>query len=78
MKNKKTENPHLDGNVFFWEAGATGVGFTVTAAEIHFVAEKIHTQGYTVTAPLLPGHGTKPEDLNNIHWQAWIECGEAI
>jgi carboxylesterase len=27
--------------------------------------------GYTVNVPLLPGHGTKVEDLNLVKWQEW-------
>jgi carboxylesterase len=51
-------------------------GFTATTAEIRLVADQFHTQGYTVAAPLLPGHGTKPEDLNNVHWRDWVASGE--
>jgi carboxylesterase len=39
------------------------------------LAEKFHEHGYTVSAPLLPGHGTQPEDLNHIHWQDWVQTG---
>ena len=86
MKSEKTtgnphlHNPHLDGDAFFWEAGSTGIllshGFTATTAEIRLLAEKFHAQGYTVAAPLLPGHGTKPEDLNQTKWREWVESGE--
>jgi carboxylesterase len=81
LGNKALHNPYLDGDAFFWEAGSVGIllshGFTATTAEIRLVAEKFHARGYTVAAPLLPGHGTKPEDLNNVHWQDWVESGEA-
>ena len=30
-----------------------------------------HSKGYTVRVPLLPGHGTTPEDLNKVKWQEW-------
>jgi carboxylesterase len=33
--------------------------------------EFLHSKGYTVRVPLLPGHGTKPEDLNKVKWQEW-------
>ena len=86
MKNKKTtgnkhlHNPHLDGDAFFWEGGSVGIllshGFTATTAEIRLVAEKFHAQGYTVAAPLLPGHGTTPDELNQVKWRDWVESGE--
>ena len=47
-------------------------GYTATTAEIRPMAEIFHAQGYTVAAPLLPGHGTQPEDLNRVHWQDWV------
>ena len=50
-------------------------GFTATTAEVRLVAEKFHAAGYTVAAPLLAGHGTIPEDLNNVRWQDWVESG---
>jgi carboxylesterase len=33
--------------------------------------EFLHSKGYTVRVPLLPGHGTVPEDLNKVKWQEW-------
>lgn len=81
LGNKALHNPHLDGDTFVLEGGPVGIflshGFTATTAEIRLVAEKFHAQGYTVAAPLLPGHGTKPEDLNQVHWRDWVESGEA-
>jgi carboxylesterase len=29
-----------------------------------------------VDAPLLPGHGTSPEDCNRHSWQEWLACAE--
>ncbi len=78
--NKALHNPHLDGDSFFLEGGPVGIflshGFTATTAEVHLAAEKFHSAGHTVFAPLLPGHGTKPEDLNRVKWQDWVESGE--
>ena len=68
-------NPHLDGDPFYWEAGPTGVlllhGLTATPAEVRLLAEDLHAAGHTVMAPLLPGHGTRPEDLNEVRWRDW-------
>ena len=80
--NHNLHNPHLDGDTFFWEAGPIGIllshGFTATTAEIRLIAERFYAQGYTVAAPLLPGHGTKPEDLNQVRWQDWVNTGEGM
>lgn len=35
------------------------------------VGEFLHSKGYTVRVPLLPGHGTHPEHLNKVKWQEW-------
>ncbi len=68
-------NPQLDGSPFYWEAGSTGVllchGYTATTAEVRLLARFLHDQGYTVAAPLLPGHGTTPQDCNRFTWQDW-------
>jgi carboxylesterase len=68
-------NPHLDGRPFFWEGGPTGVlllhGLTATTAEVRLLAEQLRAAGYTVSAPLLPGHGTNPEELNAVRWRDW-------
>jgi carboxylesterase len=73
-------NPHLEGSSFYWEAGSTGVllchGFTATTAEVRLLARSLHEHGYTVTAPLLPGHGTSPPDCNRFSWQDWYASVE--
>jgi carboxylesterase len=73
-------NPHLEGSPFCWEAGSTGVllchGFTATTAEVRLLAQALHVQGYTVAGPLLPGHGTTPQDCNRYHWQDWYSSVE--
>jgi len=73
-------NPQLDGSPFFWSAGSTGVllchGFTATTAEVRPLARVLHEQGYTISAPLLPGHDTSPEDCNRYTWQDWYASVE--
>ena len=46
-------------------------GFTGSPSSMRPWAEFMHQQGYTVRVPRLPGHGTKPEDLNEVKWQEW-------
>lgn len=60
---------------FFLEAGTTGVlllhGFTGSPSEMRLVGDYLHDRGITVSAPLLPGHGTRPEELNQTTWEDW-------
>lgn len=75
--NEYMEKPHLDGDEFFWQGNQVGVllihGFTATTAEVRLMAEKLHAAGLTVAAPLLPGHGTHPDDLNRATWNMWLQ-----
>lgn len=52
-------------------------GFTATTAEVRPLGERLHAAGHTVSAPLLPGHGTHPDDLNRVHWQEWLQFAES-
>jgi len=38
------------------------------------IAEYLNQEGFSVHAPLLPGHGTSPEDLNQQTWRNWVEA----
>jgi len=73
-------NPQLDGSAFYWEAGSTGVvllhGFSATTTEVRLLASTLHEHGYTVAGPLLPGHGTTPQDCNRHTWQDWYASSE--
>ncbi len=74
-------NPQLPGEPFFWEGGPVGVllvhGFTATPAEVRLLGEFLHARGFTVAGPLLPGHGTTPQDLNRARWQDWVKAAES-
>ena len=52
-------------------------GYTGSPSSMRPWAEYLNQQGYTVRVPLLPGHGTKPEDLSEIKWQQWPEKVES-
>ncbi len=82
MSDYLLHNPHLEGDAFFWDAGATGAlllhGFTATTAEVRLFARRLYEKGFSVGAPLLAGHGTRPEDLNRVQWQDWVESGEQV
>lgn len=63
-------------------------GWTSTAYEVRRLGKYLSEEGFTVSGPMLRGHGTKPEDLENITYQDWLadllkaydelqkECGE--
>lgn len=46
-------------------------GFTGAPPSMRPWGEFLLSKGYTVRVPLLPGHGTKPENLNEVKWQEW-------
>lgn len=51
-------------------------GYTATTAEVRLFAERLREKGFSVAGPLLAGHGSRPEDLNRVRWQDWVEGGE--
>lgn len=77
MSNQFIEKPHLDGSSFYYPGNKTGFlllhGFTATTTEVRPLAERLHAAGHTVSAPLLPGHDTHPDDLNKVHWKDWYQ-----
>lgn len=70
-----------------WSASGSGVnkeigillihGYTGSPSSMRPWAEYLNQKGYTVRVPLLPGHGRKPEDLDEIKWQQWPEKVES-
>ena len=68
MTRESIRNPQLAGDSFTWIEGPVGVllfhGFTATTAEVRLLAGRLREAGYTVAGPLLPGHGTHPDELN--------------
>jgi carboxylesterase len=51
-------------------------GFTGSPLEMRLVGDYLHERGFTVFAPLLPGHGTSADDLNESEWTDWVDCAE--
>lgn len=47
-------------------------GFTGCPAHWRLLAPRLHRLGYTVSAPLLPGHGTRPDDLEGVSADDWV------
>lgn len=46
-------------------------GFTGTTQSMRPWAEHLSAAGYTVSAPRLPGHGTRWQDMNKTRWSDW-------
>ena len=69
-------NAQLNPSGFGLAGGRTGCvlvhGFTGTPVEMRLLGEFLSQRGVRVEAPLLPGHGTRPEDLNRVRWQDWV------
>lgn len=63
---------------FFLDGGPQAAllihGFTGSPPEMRLIGDYLHARGMTVHAPLLPGHGTDPADLNQRHWGEFAEC----
>ncbi|GAA5137113.1 alpha/beta fold hydrolase [Alloalcanivorax gelatiniphagus] len=52
-------------------------GFTGNPASMRPWAEDLASRGYAVEMPLLPGHGTRWQDLNKVTWADWVATVEA-
>ncbi|MEA2007466.1 MAG: alpha/beta fold hydrolase [Patescibacteria group bacterium] len=48
-------------------------GWTATPKQIFPIAKAINEERHTVSMPLLAGHGTKPEDLESVVAEQWID-----
>ena len=48
-------------------------GFTGSPWEVRYLGERLAAAGFSVTGPLLPGHGTSLDDLDATRWQDWVE-----
>jgi carboxylesterase len=52
-------------------------GFTGSPASMKPWAQALADHGYAVEVPLLPGHGTRWQDLNRVAWTDWYAEAEA-
>ncbi len=80
--NPFLHNPHLDGSPFRLDSqGENAVllfhGFTATCSEVRGLGRILNNAGFATAAPLLPGHGTEPKDLNKVRWQDWTAAAES-
>ncbi len=72
MRTDATAFELLDGDA------TTGVvvvhGFTGTPFEVRYLGDRLAEAGHAVHGVLLPGHGTRLEDLDATRWQDWAAC----
>ncbi len=78
---KETAMPVLAGaEPFTFDGGAVGVllvhGFTGTPQSLRPWGEYLAGQGYTVSCPRLPGHGTVLAEMNATRWPDWYGAAE--
>lgn len=61
--------------------GGTGIllihGFCGSSRQMRFLAEGLHEAGYTVSVPLLPGHGTTARDMQHSTFRQWHDCARS-
>ncbi len=46
-------------------------GWTSTPYEMRVLGSQLNAEGFAVDAPLLSGHGTRPEHLEHVTWEQW-------
>ena len=70
--------PPVNPEAFFFPGDARGVlllhGFTGTPYELRHLGLCLNKAGYTVSAPLLPGHNSSPEALQESNPAEWISA----
>ncbi len=72
------EERHLVNQPFYFP-GTNGKavllihGWTCTPYEMRRLGLYLNENGYTVSGPMLRGHGTVPKDLENVKWTDWIK-----
>lgn len=64
------------GDAFELRGGEVAIlmihGFTGSPLSIRPWADSLHQAGFTVHAPLLPGHGTTWSEMNETSWRDWF------
>ena len=67
-----------DETIFLPSSSKRGVvlihGFTGSPSEMFDLGKFLNENNFQVEIPILPGHGTKPEDLNQIKKEDWIKA----
>ena len=48
-------------------------GFTGSPASMRPFAHFLNEKGYQVSVPVIPGHASRWQDLNKVHWSSWAQ-----
>lgn len=71
----KQEKHLLDKSFHFEGENGSAVllihGWSTTSYEVRRLGMFLNENGYTVSAPMLAGHGTVPKDLEGVQWETW-------
>ena len=51
-------------------------GFTSCPFELRLLGDYLQDEGYTVSIPLFPGHGTSPKDMKKYKWMDWYQSAK--
>lgn len=64
----------------YLEGGETGIlllhGITATPQCMRYLAETLHKAKFTVSVPIIEGHGTHYKHLGETEWQDWYDSAE--
>ena len=76
MDDKQIRVKQEDPSPFYIKGGGdTGIlllhGFSGTPREMSRLGGYLQQRGLTVSAPLLPGHGSTLDEMNQYKWQDW-------
>lgn len=66
MENSGTSKTQKNGAACILIHGFTGTPWTFSE-----LVPELKKNSFKVSVPLLPGHGTKPSDLQKVKWQEW-------
>ncbi len=70
--------PVAGATPFHVDGGTVGVlllhGFSSVPGSLYGLASALADAGYTVSAPLLPGHGSTIDALQAATWREWLAC----
>ena len=74
--DKRVEYLHQLAQPFYKEGESEACllihGFTGSPAHMRYLGQYLHQEGYTVRGVLLPGHGTKLEDMETTDSEDWF------